>query len=123
VVLQKLTIKKARFLVEKGHFGSGRVPEFFRFFDAAVAKRGRFPGVFRERAIYSTRSIGVFSVVFLKSKNVLHGEAPFSRRKRGFLGRVFADELFFNDHLLAKHLMASHQKATMPCEKNSASWP
>jgi hypothetical protein len=59
-------------------------------------------------AIFSTIYIGVFSEVFLESKNVLRGEAPFSRRKHGFLSRVFADGLFKNDHLLARHLMASH---------------
>jgi hypothetical protein len=49
---------------------------------------------FAQRAISSTRSIGVFFEVFLKLENVLHGEVLFSRGKRGFLARLFAVGLF-----------------------------
>jgi hypothetical protein len=70
---------------------SKRGSSFFRFFKAAVSKSGRFPGDFRRRANFSPRYIVVFLDVFLEPKNVLLGEALFSRRKRGFFSRVFAD--------------------------------
>jgi hypothetical protein len=53
-----------------------------------------FPAFFAQGASFSTISIGVFSEVFLESKNGLHGNASFSRRIRGFFSRVFADGLF-----------------------------
>jgi hypothetical protein len=57
---------------------------------ARVEMAPDFPAFFENGVIFSTRYIRVFPVVFLGSKNVFHGEAPFSRRKRGFLSRVFA---------------------------------
>jgi hypothetical protein len=59
----------------------------------------------------------VFSEVFWESENVFRGEASFSRRKRGFFRRVFADGQFGNDYLLARQLYGRSLKATMPCEK------
>jgi hypothetical protein len=54
----------------------------------------RFLGVFRKGAIFSTIYIGVLSEDFLESEIALRGETPFSRRKRGFLSRLFADGRF-----------------------------
>jgi hypothetical protein len=68
--------------------------ELFPNLDAAVSKRGRFPGVFRKTATYSKGYIRVFSELFLGSKTALRSEAPFSQGKHGFLVRLFADGLF-----------------------------
>jgi hypothetical protein len=94
--------------VEKGSFsrcfrGSGEffhnIPSAASSFDFGVAMVAILRKL-RDLANIDTPNLnldgalGVFSELFLKSKNALHGEAPFSRRKRGFLVRVFAAGLF-----------------------------
>jgi hypothetical protein len=58
-------------------------PRFFPFLRGDRKWPCRKEAVFRcfsfKGAIYSPISIGVFSEVFLQSKNVLHAEASFSR--------------------------------------------
>jgi hypothetical protein len=82
----------------KGPWGFGKGSPVFSVSSTqpikAVPNKGRFYGVFRKTATYSKGYLGVFSELFLKSKNALRGEALFSRRKQGFLVRLFADGLF-----------------------------
>jgi hypothetical protein len=71
-----------------------RACPIFPFLRDGRVEKGLFYGVFADRAISSPRYLGVFSELFLKSKNAFYGEASISRRKRGFFSRVFADGRF-----------------------------
>jgi hypothetical protein len=93
-VLQKLTIEKARFLGENSIFGSGTVPSFSRFIDAADdgrVEKKPFLRRFSRRGEFLHNALSRISGVFWGSKNALRSEASFSRRKRGFFSRVFAE--------------------------------
>jgi hypothetical protein len=71
--------------------GSRVIPFLQRGRSWPCRKEAVFPAFFENGVIFSPRYIRVFSELFLESENVFHGEASFSRRKRGFLDRLFAD--------------------------------
>jgi hypothetical protein len=68
--------------------------DFFPIFDARrngpCRKVAVFPA-FSRRGVFFHNALSRISGVFWGSKNGLRGEASFSRRKRGFFSRVFAE--------------------------------
>jgi hypothetical protein len=109
---------KFRFFQASFFLVRGTVPEFFRFFEAAMSKRGRFSGVFRGSGSFSKTLIWAFYEVFSSAPIA---NAHFLREIRGFSARTFsrvffpirltmpqARSPFCDDHLLAGHFMAAH---------------
>jgi hypothetical protein len=78
-----------------------------------------FPRRFSLKGDFSPIYIRVFPVVFLESKHALRGDISFSRRKRGFLSRVFANGQVHLFVIIISRRAFNGQplKATMPREK------
>jgi hypothetical protein len=67
-----------------------RVPGARKLF-FTPSKKARFTGVFRDSAIFSKGSYGVFLGISQGPKNPISSHTPFSRRKRILLPRILAD--------------------------------
>jgi hypothetical protein len=121
VVLQKLKIEKARFLGEKCLFRSGRVPIFFRFFDAAkngrVEKRPFLRRFSKNGDLFQRIHTGVFRA-FLEIEKRPSRQGHVFPKKMSFFEPSFCRRAFSNDYLVAWAFSASRTSRRERKEQN-----